>query len=315
MKKISVKISMLALSLGLLLNSCAKKDAEPDDSAQQTTTASDQSNVTNESDQAVNDANTVLSGSSTNGRTDGNGPSLTGATIDSTIAGNWTTGKYVITYNGNDITGTRSRSGVITLQLTNGPWSHPGCVLTITFSNYKVTRNATGKSITFNGTKTVTNVTTGNNGSGYKYWNLPTDGVTSIDHTVRGSFAITFDDGTVRTWEIARHRKVTRTSNLAFDLTLSGDTSINDVANTDVWGVNRAGENFQGAITTPIVFSTSCFFEPVSGVYTLQGLKRNLTVTFGVNSDGTISTATCPYGFKFDWTNLSNVQKEVIHAY
>ncbi|HSZ25582.1 MAG TPA: hypothetical protein VK766_07695 [Cytophagaceae bacterium] len=312
MKKITIRISMLALSLGLLVYSCAKKTdtTTPDDTSQQTTSASDQTNVTNESDQAVNDANTVLSGSSTNGRTDGNGPSLTGATIDSTVAGNWANGKYVITYNGNDITGTRSRSGVITLQLTNGPWSKPGCVLTITFTNYKVTKNATGKSITFNGTKTVTNVTSG---SGYKYWSLPVD--SSINHKVRGSFAITFDDGTVRNWEIARHRKVTRTGTYAFDLTLSGDTSINNVANTDVWGVNRAGENFQGAITTPIVFSTACLFEPISGVYTLNGLTRNLTVTFGVNSDGTISTASCPYGFKFDWTNLSNAAKEVVIAY
>ncbi len=312
MKKTSIKISMLVLSLGLLFTACSKKKTDtvtPDDSSQQTTTASDQSDASTESDQAINDANVVLGGSATNGRLDGNAAVIAGATIDTS---GYASGTYIINYNGNNANGTRNRTGSITLHRTVAKWSVPGSVLTITFNNYKVTRVATGKSITLNGTKTVTNVSS----TTHTYWNLPTDGVTSIEHKVRGSLNITFDDGTQRTWSIARHRKVLRTGALAYTLALSGDTTLNGYSNAEAWGTNRKGENFTGATTSPIVFSSSCLGEPISGVYIHEGIARTLTVTFGVNSDGTINTSTdCPYGFKLDWINEAGKTKEAIKAY
>lgn len=311
MKKTIIKISVLVLSLGLLFTACKKKTdtVTPDDSSQQTTTASDQSNASAESDQAVNDANVVLGGSSTNGRLDGNAAVIAGATIDTSGYAN---GMYVINYNGNNADGTRNRTGSITLHRTVARWSVPGSVLTITFNNYKVTRLSTGKSITLNGTKTVTNVSS----ASYTYWNLPMDGVTSIDHKVRGSLTITFDDGTIRAWSVARHRKVTRTNTFAYTLALSGDTSVSGFSSIESWGVNRKGENFYGSTTSPIVFSTSCYGEPISGVYVHEGIARTLTVTFGVNADGTVNTsANCPYGLKLDWINAAGTAKDLVVAY
>jgi hypothetical protein len=317
MKKTSLKISMIVLSMGLFFAACKKKTdtVTPDDSAQQTTTASDQSNASAESDQAVNDANIVLSGSPTNGRMAGTGAIIAGAAIDSTVTGNYANGKYVITYNGNNADGTKNRTGTITLQLT-GKWSAPNSVLTITFTNYKVTRLSTGKSITLNGTKTVKNVSL----IAHNYWNLPADGSTSIDHKVRGTLNITFDDGTTRSWNIARHRKVIHTTAGAYTLALSGDTAVGGYGSSnntiEAWGVNRSGENFYGEITSPLVFSTACIGELISGIYVHEGIARTLTVTFGVNSDGTVNTSTaCPYGFKFDWINAAGTAKEIIKAY
>jgi hypothetical protein len=309
MKKTFVKLSIIALSFGLLFTACSKKkdSTNPDDSNQQATTAADQSDVTTESDQSVNDANTVIGGSASNERTDGNLAIVIGASIDTT---NWNSGKYIITYNGNNLNDTKKRTGTITIQRTVAKWSVPGSVLTITYNNYKVTKLSTGKSITLNGTLVVTNVSTSTN----TYWTLPVN--SSIEHKIRGALTITFDDGTQRIWNIARHKTITNHGSFYYTLSIAGDTAVSSYSHVEAWGINRNGEHFYGETTSAIVYSTSCGFDPISGVYVHQGIARTLTATFGVNSDGTVNTSlTCPYGWKIDWINASGNAKEVIKAY
>jgi hypothetical protein len=309
MKKPFIKLSIIALSFGLLFTACDKKkdSTNPDDSSQQATTASDQSNVTTESDQSINDANTTIGGSASNERTDGNIAIVIGASIDTT---NWNSGKYVITYNGNNFNNTRKRTGSITIQRTVAKWSVPGSVLTITYNDYNVTRLSTGKSITLNGTLVVTNVSSSTN----TYWTLPVN--SSIEHKIRGILTITFDNGTQRVWNIARHKTTTNHGSAYYTLSIAGDTAVSGYSNVEAWGINRAGENFYGETTSPIVYSTSCDLDPISGVYVHQGVARTLTATFGVNSNGTPNTGlTCPYGWKIDWINLAGNAQEVIEAY
>ncbi len=315
MKKTFIKFSVVALSLGLMLAACAKKkdstssSPTPDNTSQQSTTAGDQSNVSAESDQALNDAQVVISGSPNNARVNvqAQPQPIYNAMVDSL---NPVLGKFTITYNGLNANGTRSRTGKVTVQRTHGKWSVNGSVLTITFTNYIVTKVSTGKSITLNGTHMVTNVSNG----GYTLTNLPVG--SSIDHKVRGAIILTFDDGTTRSWEIARHRKTTNQGSSVYTVAISGDTAVSGYSNVEAWGLNRNGENFYGEITSPITYNTTCGSEPISGVYVHQGIAKTLTVTYGVNSDGTVNiTPNCPYGFKLDFTNLSNASKELILAY
>ena len=321
MKKTFIKSSVVALSLGLMLASCAKKkdstssSPTPDNTSQQSTTAGDQSNVSAESDQALNDAQVVISGSPSNARIAVGGSIIAGAAIDSS---NSASGKFIITYTGPNGDGSRIRTGVITVQRSvAGPkWSFPNSVLTLTFTNYKVTRKATGKSIILNGTHTITNVSSGT----YTYANLYANNNDTIKHKVRGDMTLTFDDGTTRHWWIARHR-VTSCKSTVYTVAISGDTSMAGYGDpnhniVEAWGINRSGENFYGEITSPITYNTTCGSEPISGVYVHQGIAKTLTVTYGVNSDGTVNiTPNCPYGFKLDFTNLSNASKELILAY
>ena len=323
MKKTFIKSSVVALSLGLMLASCAKKkdstssSPTPDNTSQQSTTAGDQSNVSAESDQALNDAQVVISGSPNNARVDALAQlqPIYNAKVDSLDP---VSGKFTITYNGNNAaTGaTRMRTGTITVERTNGKWSVPNSVLKLTFTNYKVTKLATGKSITLNGIHTVTNVSS----SIYTYANLYANNNDTIKHKVRGDMTLTFDDGTTRHWWIARHR-VTSCKSTVYTVAISGDTSMAGYGDpnhniVEAWGTNRSGENFYGEITSPITYNTTCGSEPISGVYVHQGIAKTLTVTYGVNSDGTVNiTPNCPYGFKLDFTNLSNASKELILAY
>ena len=313
MKKAFIKITTVVLSLGLLVSACSKKNdssnsANPDETSQQTTTANDESDVSSESDEPVNDANTVMNGSSSNGRVAGNAAVIINASIDTS---GWNTGIYVITYHGNNANSSRHRTGTITFHRTGNKWSEPGSMMTITFNDYKVTRLPSGKTYTLNGTLTVANVSTGT----YNYWDLPSG--SSIEHKVRGSLTITFDNNTQRVWHIARHRKVTNQGASYYTLALSGDTTVHGYSNIETWGVNRAGENFYGQITSDIVFSTNCGFDATAGVFIHQGIARKLTVTYGVNSDGSVdtNTGTCPYGYKLDWVNASGTSKEVVKAY
>ena len=74
-------------------------------------------------------------------------------------------------------------------------WRNPGAALTVTIQNLKITRIRDNKSITINGSHTITNV------SGGLLFNLPALG--TITHTITSSgMSVTFDDGSQRTWQV-----------------------------------------------------------------------------------------------------------------
>lgn len=315
-KKIIVKGIAAILFASVLITGC-KKDKDPvavtpvqvDDMLQQSVSAEDQTNVENESNQCMDDANTILGGISTT--RDMQTFSFCNITIDSSQKA---IGLIVLTYTGNNCNNTRSRSGSISIQLPyiNGAvvrWKEIGSKVTLTFNNYTVTKLSNGKSLTFNGFHSVTNV------NGGLLVNITAGN--PILHKVRANMVLTFDDGTNRTWGAAR----TRTFNIANNVvsaTIAGDTIMDGYSNVAMWGTNRNGVDFGIAITTPVVydiFGGSCLYKPYSGVRVHHKLAHEITVTYGVDANGAPETSGCPYGWKANWVNGQGVAKEVIKAY
>ncbi len=300
-KNIFIILLIAATAFGI--QSCKKDSTESstttDDTAAQMQHSTDESNQTTESEYALNDANDAMNNSSF-----GKSFSIVGATIDSVVGDK----KVVITYNGNNVDGTRNRTGQITVQLTSGNhWRDANAVITITFTNFKVTRNATGKSLTFNGTHTVTNVSGG-------LVSTLTNG-NSVTHKIEGTMNVTFDDGTTRSWMITRQRIIGLTSTGSVYVSISGFGTKDGLTNIVVQGTNRVGGVFYTIISTPVIFSSSCSWTPISGVKVHKGIDREITVTFGVDQSGNAVTSTCPYGFKINWTNIKGDAKQAVISY
>src|ERR1043166_5587309 len=220
-------LSLIGLvAVGLTFSSCKKKDKEEDDdTADQIEAAQDESTIHTESEAAFNDANTSLGASGLN-----KSNLIAGATIDS---GSIAQKKLFIHYNGNNFDNSRFRSGYVQVQLTNGAkWRDAGAVITITFTNFKVTKNPNGKSVTINGSITVTNET---GGKVFEDAN--------VIHHVAGSLAFTFDNGTSRTWNIARKRTFANAAGV-LKVTTEGEGSQEGLNNLLVWGTTRKGQTF-----------------------------------------------------------------------
>lgn len=293
--------------IGTIVSSCKKDktDDSTDDSSEELSISSDESGFSAETEQALQDANTVLSGSSLAGAKVA-AVSICGATIDSSQKAN---GIITLSFDGTStcIYSTRTRSGSITLSLPAGTkWADAGAKLTVTFNNYKVTRISDGKSITLSGSKVVTNV------NGGLARNL-TSG-SSLVHTIRGSITVTFDDNSQRSWQIARKR-TTSLSGSVYSIKIEGDTTVSGNTNIDVWGTNRYGNMFYASLTNPVVYSSACNYHAVSGEVVHQGLLRTVTATFGVDQSGNAVSSGCPYGYKVSWTNIRGVFKQAIVQY
>lgn len=297
-----------------LITGCKKEDPTPTPTpttptntatTQQTQRASDQSNVENESNQAMDEANTVMQDVSTTREIQ----ALCNVTIDSSQKN---IGKLIINYNGLDCSGTKTRTGSIMIQLPyNGTqittWSTAGSTAILTFNNYKVTYIATNKSLKFNGTHSVTNV----NGGGWGQLLLGT----SIIHKVRADMQISFDDSTACSWKFAKVRTYHFMSG-QLKATIAGDTIINSHTNVAVWGVNRLGENFTMAVPTEITYyllGGTCIGKP-KGEIVLYGDYNQLTITYGVDANGNL-TSGCPFGYKYSWTDQQGAAQQYIVAY
>ncbi|MDB5272867.1 MAG: hypothetical protein JWO58_1234 [Chitinophagaceae bacterium] len=313
MKKSLIKISMLCVCAALVFTACKKKtdDATPADTSQQTN-GGDDTRAQNESDAAVNDAETAMSSTNSTMRTDGTIITISsiGATVDTSNA-NASTKTLVITYDGTTNIGGRKRTGSISVALSGQThWKTAGAVLTLTFNNYKATRVSDGKSLTINGSKTITNTT-----GGLVATMLVGD---SLVRTVASSnMSLTFDDGTVRQWNVSRTRSITRQSSTGYTVTTIGTATQGSHTNVAAWGTTRLNSPFYSIINTPIVWNTAkCLYAPVSGTRTIAGIDRQLTITYGVDDTGTAVTSnTCPYGVRLDWTTVSGDPRTAVVIY
>ncbi|MES2734179.1 MAG: hypothetical protein V4714_20700 [Bacteroidota bacterium] len=304
MKKILLKSAILLTASVFLLTSCKKKDDESPDDSIQIAQASDEANSEAEADQAFAETDAWLSGSgAAGGRIEGNACGVT-------VAADSVAGKsYTLTFSGDNCDATRTRTGQITVNIADGKkWKDANAVLTIVFKDYKVTRKSDSKSLVINGTHTLTNV------SGGLLKDLVTGKRTAdIQHKVGGKPSITFDDNTKREWTVSRFKTYKKLMGDNFQVTISGDPTMQNVA---VTGTNRAGRAFTTVISTPIVVNKTCgLSKPVSGVVIHQGIERELTVTFGVDINGTPATTGCPEKFKLNWINALGKAKEIIATY
>jgi hypothetical protein len=305
MKKQISYCCVAILSLGLFFTACKKKDAD-DNSAQYKIQSDDQSRFTNETDAVANDVNTAVENSAT---TFGERPTnpLLPQICDATVVVDTVNAKITITYSGNNCSGSRTRAGVVVISYTRGArWRDAGTSYTVTYQNLKITRVSDGKSITINGAKTVTNV------SGGRLRNLSAG--STITHTVKSTgMTITFDDGSQRSWQIAKQRTFTYDNGIVVSVTGIA-TQGNGIAE---WGINRYGNAFTNAIIQPLTFKQSCQFRLVSGETKHVGPIVTIATTYGLDATGN-AVATCPTGayyFKSVWTGASGNSYTYIAPY
>ena len=148
----------LLIMMVLTMHSACNKDkdlTEEEDSTEQIQQSKDESFLSAESDVNLDEVNTALSGNAL-----GKTSTIAGATVNDSSFINER--KIVITYNGANANGTRTRIGEVSVQLLAGTnWRDAGAILKITYSNLVITNTATNKSVTLNGYHLVTNVNGG----------------------------------------------------------------------------------------------------------------------------------------------------------
>lgn len=301
-------LPVYALALTVAFTSC-KKEAKQETEINETevkTHAEDQSRVSADLDEIANDANVALeSNPSFSGRLSQTNSICNATAVPDTASGTW---KITITYNGNNCVGTHHRTGTVVLSTPAGTkWKNAGAAITVTFQNLKIKRLSDNKSITINGTQTLTNV------SGGLLINLPN--LQSIIHTITSSnMSITFDDNTQRTWNIGRKRTFTYSNGIVVSITGIGVTG--GINNAAEWGSNRFGHSFITSITQPLVFRQDCSGRLTSGEIKHQGFATS-TVTFGLNASG--ASTTCPgtgvYYYKLVWTGPNGNSVSVVLPY
>jgi len=309
MKARILSLTAFVLSVSILFTACKKEASSTDDnSAEASTQSDDQSRFSSESDGAANDANLVLETTSGfSGRTTNVQSLICDATIAVDTVSNPRT--ITITYLGTNCLGGRTRTGVIVISMAQGVrWKNAGAQLNVSFQNFKITRLSDNKSITINGTQTYTNV------SGGLLINLPV--LNTITHTITSSnMSVTFDNGSQRTWQVARQRVFTYNNGVV--ITVTGTHSEGNVSGIAEWGTNRFGHAFATAIVTPLVFRQDCSARLVSGKVHHNNAVVDATVTFGLDAQG--NPTGCPgagnYYMKIEWTGPGGNAHFVILPY
>ncbi len=311
MKKNFFYLAITTLLFSAIFLSCKKNQSETtsENTTQVTVQTDDQSRLFAESEAVSNDVNTAMESSS---------PSITGretniqslicdATVATDIVSNPKT--ITITYNGANCQGNRSRTGVVTISIAAGMrWKNAGAVISVAFKNLKVTRLSDNKSVTINGTHTITNV------SGGLLINLPN--LQSITHTITSSnMSVTFDDGSQRTWQVARQHVFTYNNGIVISIT--GIHTEGNNKGIEEWGSTRFGNVFTNYIPQPIVIRQDCSFRVVSGTMKHETALATTTVTFGLDVTG--KATSCPgagnYYLKAEWMGVNGKIITLIYPY
>jgi hypothetical protein len=288
----------LALT-GLALTSCKKDKLEEgkNDSTSLTQLSNDEINVEEITNDALRDVEGILSYNGGNLKSTDRIPC--NATVDSTAVVNDTITIY-ITYDGLSCNGRRYRTGQVQIKKQAGShWGMEGASVNVKYINFSVTRVANGNTIVLNSDKTFTNVT-----GGFIYM-LGQNGFTSLVHRVNGYVDITFENGTTRTWNIARQRTYTGMPE-ELVLTVDGFGTAGEYSNLVVWGTNRNGEEFYTQINQSVVHKEVCEWHPVSGikVHQIPGADKSATITFGYDSNNQpVTNGDCPTHYRIDWQN------------
>lgn len=268
-----------------------KKTADSVQNPTDTTTelaahADDQSQFSAELDAVTNDVNNAIGdAASFSGKINGE-QNVMGLICDASVVLDTVSNprKITITYNGSNCAGSRTRTGVVVLSMPSSVrWKDAGAVLTVDYQNLKITRMGDNKSLTINGTQTITNVTGGN------LWQLSTAG--TIIHTISSNnMSVKFDNNTIRTWQVGVKRTFTYNNGIVISTT--GTHANGTKTNISQWGTNRFGHSFETAIAEPLVIRQDCDFRVTGGKVEHNGLAATAAVTFGLDATG--NPTTCP---------------------
>jgi len=291
-----IRVSFLMLAvIGLAFSGC-KKDKNSDtstDYASLQQLSNDEESVASTMDESMNDVNNFLSG----GNLKSTDKVPCGAIVDSTEVVNDTITIY-LTYNGKNCSGTRFRTGQVEIVKKVGTrWDQAGATVMIKHINFTITKIVKQKTITLNGVKVHQNVS----GGVIRQLGHGTD---AIVYRTWGYVDVTFDDGTSKTWNLARQKTCTGTFPDNLVLTTDGFGTSGEFSNLVTWGINRKGENFYTRIIQPVVHREVCDWDPVSGVkkHAIPADSKSATLTFGYDSnDQPVTGDACPTKFKLDW--------------
>jgi hypothetical protein len=279
-----------------------KKDSKPAESTNELAThADDQNRVSAQVDAVSNDASLAIESSAaySGGRLQNPPPGLS---CDASLSYDSTSNpkKITITYDGStSCNAGYSRTGTVVISMASGMrWKDQGATVTVTYQNLKVKRTSDNKSITINGSHSITNAS-----GGLLYMLLFSPQGQSVTHIINGGLTITFDDNSQRAWEVATRRVFTFVNN-GFVLTITGNNSIGSTEGIAEWGTNRFGHPFTTSITQPLVIRQDCAFRLTSGQVKHEGFGT-ATATFGLDANG--NPTSCPgttghYYYKLVWT-------------
>jgi hypothetical protein len=287
---------ILIAALTFAVTGCKKNDTPVTNGGDKTESMSqltqDDNKVQDVSDQASDDANTVLSGGKLKEIAD-----ICHADIwmDTLIPDTLT---VHIHYHGYNCPNTRYRTGdVVIKEKRNENWGMAGATVIVSTINFQVTK-PNGKVLTMNGRKTYENV---NGGYLYQLGGL----ATTIVYREMGYMTVTFENGTSKEWNIARQRTFTGLANMdQLVMTVDGLGSADGYSNLVTWGTNRDGEQFYSQINTSVVHKQVCGGDPCSGVmeYQIPSASKSATITFGYDSNNNLITnGDCPTRYRVDW--------------
>lgn len=287
---------ILVSAIALTFASCAKEDLSQGtaDPATLEQLSTDENNVESVMKDAESDITSVLSNNAGGFRSSEWLPC--NATVDSLAKANDSVTIF-ITYNGLTCNGKRNRTGKIEIKKKVGThWEQAGATVICKYIDFTVTRVATGKSVTLNGTKTFVNVNGGHR------WQLGTT-INSYVERISGTMQASFDNGSSRTWNVARLITYTGTAG-HYILKIDGFGSNGNYQNLVLWGTNRQGEEFFTQITQSVVCRQTCDWDPVSGIkiHQIPSDNKSATVTFGYNTNNEpIVGDECPTRYRVDW--------------
>jgi hypothetical protein len=292
MKPRKITIALLAIiAVSLSFTACKKTAASgtsnTTDSAQ--IQSNDEAMANKETDDVTNDATGTIEGTGGTlvARPDSASPIFAFFPCDASITFDTTTAptrSIVITYNGSNCSGTRTRTGSITISYSDTVhWKNAGDSITITYNNLKITRIADGKTLLINGSVTYKNV------SGGLLVNL--SGANRITHSIYGNLNLTFDNTAQASWTISKQRVF---ANVGGNIVINTTNGLQ--SSFAVEGINRYGNAFTANITEPLVIEQACGFRLVAGQIVYTGPNATVTTTFGLNASGNTVVA-CPIGF------------------
>jgi|WetSurMetagenome_2_1015567.scaffolds.fasta_scaffold122304_2 hypothetical protein len=292
-----IKLSAMLLAVvAITVAGCKKddKDKTPD-TASMDQLAVDQNNIETSIDEATRDIDGVFASHLKSSNFDHRMPC--NVTIDSAAIANDTITLYLV-YNGLNCNGKLNRTGKIEVKKRlSERWGEPNSSVAVKFIDYTVTRVSNSKSITLNGNKLFTNV------SGGFIFLVGTLQDSAVYRTT-ASLQATFDDGSVRNWNVARLTTFTGEQDSLL-MTIEGLGTSGSYNNIVMWGTNRESNEFFTCITTPVVHKQACGWDPCSGVkvHTIPATATIVTVTFGYNDNNEPITGNdCPTRYRIDWT-------------
>ena len=321
MKTIKIQSLLMAAAMSVLLFACKKTTndtASVPSNADLQTQSDDESRVSNEMDAAFDDVNASLNAQAAVTGSSANAPlrygvAVTGVNDDSvksyvcdavvTIDTIDATRNLTITYNGGNCQLTRIRTGSVVISWAKGAkWMTAGTSFTVTFNNLKITRLLDSKSITLNGTHTYTNVS----GGSILALNANTPSTTVVHTITSDNMKITFDNGTQRSWNVARKRTYSYNNGLVIATT--GTHTDGNATGISEWGTNRFGNGFTVQISQPLTISQSCAWQLTGGEVALLNAQGTTDVTFGLDASG--NATGCPinsgvYYLKLSWTGTA----------